>query len=364
MKLDNTQHLDNCVEYILKKDIQVPAVTLMMDRKINNVTSSRTCYNIPDEVKLKRWSPDEDQLIADNMNDLLTGIGQKKNKDAVLESIFTPSSSTLHKRKTNIIGCFLGQGLPDRLPCEIFQRANRLRLINEDLGKRVVFTARDDKQILEYMANEAKTDRTPYASLSKIIGYSGDSILKRYKYILKHGCNHSGAYTNEENSAIMLALFQKNKNAQNQYSVQDDIVWENLSKILHRTPHNIYKHWEGVIRPYILMFENGMENVDFRPILIDYLVENGIKFRSEIKWSEIMKDERFSGVTTATFLQTKYSNLVNSVKNANPGIKNNEVTSKALQSHLAGTRSRARYVKNKKVKNKLLEDYVTIKNTL
>merc|ERR1719500_1585940 len=27
MKLDNTQHLDNCVEYILKKDIQVPAVT-------------------------------------------------------------------------------------------------------------------------------------------------------------------------------------------------------------------------------------------------------------------------------------------------------------------------------------------------
>ena len=170
------------------------------------------------------------------------------------------------------------------------------------------------------MANEAKTDRTPYASLSKMLGYSRNSIHMRYNKTLKQGCNHSGAYTNEENSAIMLALFQKNKNAQNQYSVQDDIVWENLSKILHRTPHNIYKHWEGVIRPSILMFENGMENVDFRPILIDYFVENGIKFRSEIKWSEIMKDERFIIILYIFYIS--------------------------------------------KVKTKLLEDYVKIKNAL
>jgi len=316
-------------------------------------------FNIPDEVKWQRWGPGDDQLIVDNMDDLLTGIGQKKNKDAVLKSIFTPSSSTLHKRKTNIVGCFLGQGLPDqRLPCEIFQRANRL--FNEDLDKRVVFTERDDKQILEYMANEAKTDRTPYASLSKMLGYSRESIRKRYKCILKHGCKNLGAYTDEENRVIMLTLFQKNKNAQNQYYVPDDIVWENLSKKLNRTPLSIYHHWEGVIRPSILMFENGMENVDFRPILIDYFVENGIKFRSEIKWSEIMKDERFSGVTTAKFLQTKYHHLVKNFKRANPGIKDHEVTSEALQSYLAGTKTR----NVKRVNAKLLEDYVKIKNAL
>ena len=290
------------------------------------------------------------------MNDLLTGIGQKKNKDAVLESIFTPSSSTLHKRKTNIIGCFLGQGLPDlRLPCEIFQRANRL--FNEDLDQVVVFTERDDKQILEYMANEAKTDRTPYASLSKMLGYSTRSIHTRYNQKLKHGCKNSGAYTDEENRAIMLTLFQENKNAQNQHYVQYDIVWKNLSKKLNRTPYNIYHHWEGVIRPSILMFENGMENVDFRPILIDYFVENGIKFRSEIKWSEVMEDERFSA-TTAYFLQLKYGHLVTAFKKANPGIKDIEVTSEALQSYLAGSKS------TYKVKTKLLEDYVTIKNAL
>ena len=161
----------------------------------------------------------------------------------------------------------------------------------------------------------------------------------------------------------MLTLFQKNKNAQNQYYVPDDIVWENLGKKLHRTPVKIHRHWEEVIRPYILMFENGMENVDFRPILIDYFVENGIKFRSEIKWSEVMEDERFSA-TTAYFLQLKYGHLVTAFKKANPGIKDIEVTSEALQSYLAETRTRARYVKNKKGNTKLLEDYVKIKNAL
>jgi len=235
-----------------------------------------------------------------------------------------------------------------------------ISLFNEDLDKKVVFTERDDKRILDYMANEAKTDRTPYASLSKMIRYSRVSIHKRYKDILKHGCKRLGAYTDEENRAIMLALFQKNKNAQNQHYVQYDIVWENLGKILHRTPRNIFYHWEQVIRPSILMFENGMENVDLRPILIDYFVANGIKFRSEIKWSEVMKDERFSGVTTASFLQLKYADLVQAVKKANPGIKDNEVTSEALQSYLAGTRSK----RSCKVNTKLLEDYVTIKNAL
>merc|ERR1719154_544724 len=324
----------------------------MMDKKIQKFTKSKKESNIPDEVKWKRWSPDEDQLIVDNMNDLVTGIGQKKNKDAVLKIIFTPSSSTLHIRKTNIVGCYLGQGLQDqRLPCETFQRADRL--FNEDPDKRVVFTERDDKQILEYMANEAKTDKTPWASLSKILGYSKSSIRMRYKHILKHGCKNLGAYTDDENRAIMLTLSKENTNLQNQYCVQDDIVWENLSKKLHRTPLNIYKHWEGVIRPSILMFENGMENVDFRPILIDYFVENGIKFRSEIKWSEIMKDERFSGVTTAFFLQQKYKSLVQAVKKANPGIKDNEVTSEALQSYLAGTKTRASHKVNN---DKLIED--------
>ena len=46
---------------------------------------------------------------------------QNKDKDAFINGIFISSELELHKEKTNIVGCFLGQGLPDlRLPCEIF----------------------------------------------------------------------------------------------------------------------------------------------------------------------------------------------------------------------------------------------------
>merc|ERR550534_839251 len=115
------------------------------------------------------------------MDALMTGIKQNKNKDEVIKSIFTPSELELHKEKTNIVGCFLGQGLPDlRLPCETFKRADTL------LCQKIVFTESDDRIIVDYMENKAAADRTPYATLSKMLGYPRQSIHQRYAYILVH----------------------------------------------------------------------------------------------------------------------------------------------------------------------------------
>ena len=109
------------------------------------------------------------------------------------------------------------------------------------------------------------------------------------------------------------------------------------------------------------MFEHGLENVDFRPILVDYCVENNITFRNEINWSEIAKDARFRG-TTAYYLQRLYNNLVIAVKKKNPGMKDNEVTSETLQSYLATRVTRTRnYQKDTK---RLCDDYLIIKNAL
>ena len=365
MKLDKSQHLNKCVDYILKKDIQVPEVTLMLNKRSNVKTIQyRSFYNIPDEVKMRRWGPNDNQKISDNMDALLTGIRQKKNKDAVLESIFTPSKLRWHNEKTNIIGCYLGQGLPDlRLPLEIFRRAERL--FSGDLGKRVVFTETDDKQILEYMSNEANRDSSPYASLSRMLGYPVGSIQNRYIRILKPGCNKPGSgrgrYTDDENKEIMQIIFKENENAQHHYYSPYDQIWVKLSAKLNKSPFNIFLHWEGMMRPHILMFEHGLENVDFRPILVDYCVENNITFRNEINWSEIAKDARFRG-TTAYYLQKLYNNLVVAVKKTNPGMKDNEVTSEILQSYLASRVTRTRnYQKDTK---RLCDDYLIIKNAL
>merc|ERR1719330_148646 len=85
---------------------QMSSRVLGIGQKKNKDTALESIFT-PSSSTLHKWKTNivgDDQLIVDNMNDLLTGIGQKKNKDTVLESIFTPSSSTLHKWKTNIVG--------------------------------------------------------------------------------------------------------------------------------------------------------------------------------------------------------------------------------------------------------------------
>ena len=75
------------------------------------------------------------------MDTLVREMKQNINKDAFIKSIFTSSDLEYHKEKTNIVGCFIGQGLQDlRLPCETFRRADTLFM-----GQRIVFTDSDDK---------------------------------------------------------------------------------------------------------------------------------------------------------------------------------------------------------------------------
>ena len=121
-------------------------------------------------------------------------------------------------------------------------------------------------------------------------------------------------------------------------------------------------HWEGVIRPQILMHQNGVDHLDFRRILIDYFIEKGILFRNETNWSEIVKDERFKG-TTSTFLQLCYGDLVRIVKKKYPGIEDDEITSEVIKSYLDSINRRP----TKDAKggfSRLIEDYLAIKEKM
>ena len=367
--LDRRDHLDLCVDYILKEDIQVPELTLMLNKPLYVVGGGyRKKYQIPDEVKISRWSPIDYNLVKKNMDVLVTAIGQKENKNEVIENIFSPKTKLAykwpkwHKEKTNVIGCFLGQELPDlRLPCEIFHRAGTLlNQKNEKLAtRRIVFTESDDKKIIEYMKNKTESDKSPWSSLSKILGYPSRNIHQRYTQHLQLGGKVvTGKFTSEESRKIMETFFKENENALNDHYASSDPVWYKLGSKLNRSPYNLYQHWEEVIRPQILMYHNGRHHVDFRPILIDYFIENGILFRSETNWSEIVKDKRFKG-TTPSYLSRIYSHLVFAVKRTNPGIKDDDITSEVLREYL-NKRSRSRI----KDYSRLIQDYLAIKNNL
>ena len=316
-------------------------------------------------MKRKRWTPIDNELIRNNLDVLVTSIKQKKNKDAVIENIFSPKLThhwpKWQNEKINVIGCFLGQGLPDlRLPCEIFHRADSLLNKNEESGTRIVFTESDDRQIIEYMENNAESDRTPYSSLSKILGYPRTVIHKRYTKILQPGGKVvTGRYTNQEDREIMETIFEENANALNHYFAPSDPMWVKVGSKLNRRPFSLYLRWEGVIKAQILMYQNGVDHLDFRPILIYYFIEKGILFRNETNWSEIVKDKRFKG-TTPTFLMRLYCNLVDSVKRTTPGIVDEDVTSEMLLEYLD---NRSRNLNKVKSHSRIIQDYLTIKNS-
>ena len=110
------------------------------------------------------------------------------------------------------------------------------------------------------------------------------------------------------------------------------------------------------------MFENGVDLVDFRPILIDYFIEQGILFRNETNcnWNEIVKDKRFKG-TTPKYLNRIYTDLVSKVKRTNPGIKDDDITSEVLRGYLD---NRSQNPQILKTHSRIIRDYVDIKNSL
>ena len=145
------------------------------------------------------------------------------------------------------------------------------------------------------------------------------------------------------------------------YFGESDPVWDKLGSKLNRHPYYLFQQWERMIRPRILMYENGVDHVDFRPILVDYFIEKGILFRKETNcnWSEIVKDKRFKG-TTPFYLSRIYRGLVHKVKITNPGIEDDDITSEVLREYLDKRSQKPR----KDHHRKLIQDYVSIKNSV
>ena len=194
-----------------------------------------------------------------------------------------------------------------------------------------------------------------------MLGYPGKVIHSRYTRILQsRGKVVTGRYSNKEDKEILETIFEENENAVNYCFVPSDPVWDKLGSKLNRRPLSPFQQWERIIRPQILMYENGVDHVDFRPILVDYFIEKGILFRNETNcnWSEIVKDKRFKG-TTPYYLMTIYNTLVSNFKKTNPGIKDDDITSEALREYL-DNRSKIQKIDY----SRLIEDYLTIKNSL
>ena len=265
---------------------------------------------------------------GDNMIKEVNSLDQRRK--VYKELLFGNVSDPYITEKRNILGLMFSENLSNiRLPCNVFQQVRKLTANRGD------FSAEEDKRILKFMATTTST--TPWLDLGRILERTESSIHKRYNVILKHQDKTGGYqqnYSSEENVKIMNAVFAINKNAleENKLGSTAD-VWIKLGEVLNKRPYNIYQHWIDYIHPTLVKHEAGVLDVDFRELLINYLVESNIMYAQEANWDEIAKNPLFHGTTVANLRRTYTDNLYRT-KRKYPQLKHSEITTMTMQKYL------------------------------
>ena len=137
----------------------------------------------------------------------------------------------------------------------------------------------------------------------------------------------------EENKKILETILSNNINALDSYVI-DKGTLENLSEVLQRKPRNILTHWICELQPILTRYEANVLDVDFRRILINYCVDNGIIYNQDADWSSIIQEQVFKG-TTKPFLAKTYANLKVCARQCNPELKKIQLTSETLKKYLS-----------------------------
>ena len=290
-----TAAMDKCVKFILNRDIQVSEVSLMLDKRIRVKTlrnsiltnSKSDRNNIPTEMKIGKFNPKDDETIKINMESLLKGVKLSKHEDEVLNQILSLSVEDDHLKKLNVIGLWLSQGLEDiRLPCDVAHRARRLYTSSRNKE----FTEEEDEMIMTFMETEGADTRQPWAHLSAKLRRSAQTIESHFRNALQHENKRKvGKFSAAEDELIMKAVFKLDENALDNVLGVSQNVWNVLGEKLNRRPKNIYSHWGTFIQPHLVRYNAGVHEDDIMDKLVDYCVNNGIKFRQDADWAAIAR---------------------------------------------------------------------------
>jgi len=323
--LKDPETLDTMAGVVLDRNIQVPRVALQNNivvfkgpGTLTRITKTLLPKSLTQEITIGKFSPEEDEIIVDNWNKLLTitSISEEAAQKYVFD---VPKKDESVGKKQNILGYFLGQGLPrPRLATEVFQRARQKRCGN--LFRE--FTPEDDKILLEFV----KTEGRKWSKLARLLNRTSHSIVARRYEILVEGQKRKGGLTVEESLVILKEMIVANPNV-----LDDRIVakatCKKIGEKIKRNDRSVLNHWRRVLEPTLLMHKAGTLGNDIREDMLNYLLEKDVKYNQDVNWEELTKLPQFAG-TTATYLQMKYQSMLRGAEIKYPNTSKADRTTK------------------------------------
>merc|ERR1719483_765826 len=328
-ELDKKELMDIMVKHILDANIYVQKVALNCNvsifRKPGNLKVIER-QNLPKDldvsIKVGKFTVADDEVIQQNWDSLIirTGISEEEAKEELFSN---EKKDKVIGLKSNIVGYFLAQGLPDiRLATEVIQRA-RIILC----AKKGKFTAEEDTTILQFVEKEGKK----WSELARLMARTNYITVKRRYEVLTGGNTVSGHYTMKEDKIILRELFAVNRNILEDDGTVTEEDWRMIGGKLERYYASVYGHWNFVLKPMLLRHHAGTAHVDIREALINYLVEKNMKYAQDVDWEEVAKLPEFVG-TTPKYLQRSYGHMQTHTGRKYKRMSKVELTTEAVQS--------------------------------
>eukprot|EP00092_Neocalanus_flemingeri_P095833 GFUD01121943.1.p1 GENE.GFUD01121943.1~~GFUD01121943.1.p1 ORF type:complete len:357 (+),score=75.82 GFUD01121943.1:46-1116(+) len=263
--------IDIVVGHILGRKIKVHKVALesnitIFKENLRVIKRHELPENLSPELKVGRFTIENDEIIKHNWNKLITELNLKEQE--VIKEIFEKTDKNKDfGLKKNVIGYFLSQGFSEvRLATEVFQRARILLC-----AKRGYFSPEEDKTILDFVDKEGKK----WTKLSILLGRtSGGVLYNRYNLLTASKDNKCGPFTVDEDKLIIREVFAVSQNILEEGNVVKE-DWETIGKKLQRNSLSVHSHWKYVLEPMLKRYEAGTLNIDMRKgKIIEFYVSN------------------------------------------------------------------------------------------
>jgi hypothetical protein len=327
-EIGNEVLTDILVGHILTMDIKVFKISLesnvtVFQEELGHIKSLPK--NLNKDIKVGRYSADEDQVITLNWYKLIEELKLKDHEEIVIKEVFETSIKEKDLGlKRNVLGYFLSQGLSKvRLATEVFQRARTILWANK--GE---FTTEEDQKILE-----GRKEGNSWAALTKQLRRtSRKTVQDRYDMLICDSNYKHGRFTVMEDELILREVFAVNKNnlVDRKITVEN---WKNIGEKLQRHKNVVRARWTIKLEPLLKRYHAGTLNKDVREVLINHLFKNKLNYAQEVNWKALAKLAKFAG-TTPTYLNKMYRTLRNSASNKYPELSEVKLDTGAIQMYL------------------------------